>query len=100
MTLEIKEDGNEVIGIFDGRLDTLASVEMARQMEPLMDKADKHIILDCEKLEFISSSGLRLLLSLRKQSIAKEGVVSLKNMSEEIKSVFSMTGFFSLFDVI
>lgn len=97
MTLEISQNGDVMNGIIIGRLDTAASQKFATDMEPLMDNADKHIVLDCEKLEFISSSGLRLFLSLRKATISKGGDVTIKNVSADVKQVFTITGFYSLF---
>lgn len=97
MTLEIKQSNDTITGILTGRLDTAASQQFAADMQPLMDNADKHIILDCQNLEFVSSSGLRLFLSLRKATIAKKGDVIIKNVSPEIKQVFVITGFVSLF---
>ncbi len=97
MTLHITENNDVVTGVLDGRLDTAASAQFARDMQPLLDKADKHIVLDCNKLQFISSSGLRLFLSLRKQTIAMGGDVTIKGVSPEVKQVFTITGFFSLF---
>ena len=73
MELIIKNSGEKVVATLNGRLDTAASVKFATDMQPLLDAADKHIVLDCEKLEFISSSGLRLFLTLRKATIAKGG---------------------------
>lgn len=98
MTLEVKIEGNTVTGILEGRLDTAAAAQFSRDMEPLMDNADKDIVLDCNKLEFISSSGLRLFLSLRKASIAKGGKVTITGVSQNIKQVFTITGFYSLFE--
>lgn len=98
MTLEVKIEGNTVTGILEGRLDTAAAAQFSRDMEPMMDNADKDIVLDCNKLEFISSSGLRLFLSLRKASIAKGGKVTITGVSQNIKQVFTITGFYSLFE--
>lgn len=98
MTLDIKIEGNTATGILEGRLDTAAAVQFARDMEPLIDNAEKEITLDCNKLEFISSSGLRLFLTLRKATIAKGGKVIITGVSDEIKQVFTITGFFSLFE--
>jgi anti-sigma B factor antagonist len=98
MTLDVKIEGNTVTGTLDGRLDTAAAAQFSRDMEPLMDNADKDIVLDCTKLEFISSSGLRLFLSLRKASIAKGGKVTITGVSQNIKQVFTITGFYSLFE--
>lgn len=97
MKLEIVQNDNTVTGILEGRLDTAASQQFAADMMPLLDNADKHIVLDCSKLEFISSSGLRLFLSLRKATIAKGGDVTITGVSTEIKQVFTITGFYSLF---
>ncbi len=98
MTLNITVNSDNVLGVLDGRLDTAAAPQFTRDMQPLMDNADKHVVLDCAKLEFISSSGLRLFLSLRKEAIAKGGDVTIRNISPEVKQVFTITGFFSLFN--
>lgn len=97
MTLEIKQSNDTITALLTGRLDTAASQQFAADMQPLMENADKHIVLDCQNLEFVSSSGLRLFLSLRKATIAKKGDVTIKNVSPEIKQVFAITGFVSLF---
>ena len=97
MKLEIIDNGAEVKGILIGRLDTAASSQFATDMQPLMDRADKHILLDCTRLEFISSSGLRLFLTLRKATIAAHGAVTITGMNNEVKQVFALTGFLSLF---
>lgn len=98
MTFEITENNGTMVGVLNGRLDTAASVQFAKDIEPMIDNADKHIILDCNGLEFISSSGLRLFLSLRKATIAKGGDVTIKGVSAEVKQVFTITGFYSLFN--
>lgn len=97
MELTIKNNGNQVTGILNGRLDTAAAQQFANDMKPLIDNADKNITLDCNALEFISSSGLRLFLTLRKATIAKGGDVTITGISDEIKNVFTITGFLSLF---
>lgn len=98
ITLEILENNNVVTGVLNGRLDTAAAADFSRDMQPLMDNADKHIVLDCAGMEFIASSGLRLFLALRKQTIAQGGDVTIKNVSAEVKQVFTITGFYSLFN--
>ncbi len=97
MTLKTSISADTVTGILSGRLDTAASQQFAADMETLLDNADKHIVLDCTDLEFISSSGLRHFLSLRKATIAKGGDVTITGVSKEIKQVFTITGFYSLF---
>lgn len=98
MKLEINVNNEVAECKMIGRLDTAASSQCAIEMEVLIDNADKHIVLDCTELEFICSSGLRLLLSLRKATMAKGGDVTIKNISNDVKQVFTITGFFSLFN--
>lgn len=98
MDFNIEEKETEMIATMSGRLDTAASMTLAKDIQPLIEKAEKTIILECRDLEFISSSGLRLFLMLRKATIAKKSKVVVKNISNEIKQVFTLTGFYSLFE--
>ena len=99
MNILIEKENEMVTARLEGRLDTPASLEVAPQMESLQADADKTIVLDCEKLEYISSSGLRLFLSLRKAAVNKSGNVIVKGISNEIRQVFIMTGFLNLFQI-
>lgn len=97
MTFDIENKGNGYVGKIVGRLDTSAAQKFANDIEPLIDNADKVIYMDCSGLDFISSSGLRLFLSLRKATIAKGGDITIVGIKDEVKQVFSITGFYSLF---
>lgn len=97
MTLTIHESEDKVIAAIKGRLDTAASQQFATDMLPLIDNAQKDIVLDCSHLEFISSSGLRHLLALRMASISAGGTITIRHINESVKQVFTITGFYSLF---
>ena len=99
MDIKITEQNGGSTAIFEGRLDTPAAVKAQQDIAPLLEHADKAITLDCTKLEYISSSGLRLFLTLRKEAAAKGGKVVIENINDEIKKVFMMTGFFNLFEI-
>lgn len=99
MKTEIKENGNQLIASFCGRLDTAASVTTAEEVKPLMEAEKKEIILDCSELEYISSSGLRIFLSIRKEASAHASKVIVRNINADIRQVFMMTGFISLFEI-
>ena len=100
MTINIQEQNGGYTPSFIGRLDTPAAVKAQQDMTLLMENADKEITLDCTELEYISSSGLRLFLALRKETAAKGGKVIIKNINDEIRKVFMMTGFFNLFEIV
>ena len=100
MEIKIQQDGNEVIARLKGRLDTAAAAEIMPYIQVLAEQADKHIVLDCTELEYISSSGLRLFLTLRKESSAKGGKLQVRNINADIRQVVMMTGFISLFEIV
>ena len=80
-------------------MDTPASQEIAPQIEALKADAAGTIILDCKELSYISSSGLRLFLTLRKAAAEKGGKIIVRSIGDEIRNVFIMTGFFNLFEI-
>lgn len=99
MKTVITHNANQVIAAFEGRLDTAAAVQTAEDVKPLMELEHKEIILDCTKLEYISSSGLRIFLSIRKEAAAHGSKVIVRNINNDIRQVFMMTGFISLFEI-
>ena len=99
MIIEIKELDGGMKAILNGRLDTPAAVKAQQEIGPLLENADKEIIFVCTNLEYISSSGLRLFLTIRKEASVKGGKVIIENINDEIRKVFMMTGFFNLFEI-
>ena len=99
MEVKITRGSSEVTAQLIGRLDTPASLEIAPQMDALAQEAGGTIILDCSDLAYISSSGLRIFITLRKAAAAKGGKVIVRSISNEIRSVFMMTGFLNLFEI-
>ena len=99
MYFEVKEQNGGIYATVSGRLDTPAAVTAQQEIKPLLENADKEITLDCTNLEYISSSGLRLLLTIRKEASAKGGKVIVEHISDDIKKVFTMTGFYNLFEI-
>ena len=100
MNINITEEGNTITAAFDGRLDTVAAQQIAETIEPLMQHADQNILLDCEKMPFISSSGLRIFLKIRKEVAAKGGKMCLKNVCPDVMQVFKMTKLDDIFEII
>ena len=96
----IIERQNEVVTAFlKGRLDTLAAQEVSDQMEGLAEATSGTVVLDCTEMTYISSSGLRLFLTLRKAAAEKGGKVIVRGINNDIRSVFMMTGFLNLFEI-
>lgn len=100
MKTTIVTSSNQIIASFSGRLDTPSSVQTAEDVKPLLEAEGKEIILDCTELEYISSSGLRIFLNIRKEAAAHGSKVIVRNISDDIRQVFMMTGFVSLFEIV
>jgi len=98
MNTTIEEKDGVLIAVFEGRLDTAASVQTEKDLIPLNNCEGKDIILDCNHLEYISSSGLRLFLGVLKNAKPHGSKVYLTGLNNDLKSVFTMTGFINLFD--
>ena len=99
MEVKITQKENAVTAQLSGRLDTAVSQEVAQKLQPVIEDAGKTIILDCKDLSYISSSGLRIFLTIRKAASAAGGKVIVKDINNEIRQVFMMTGFLNLFEI-
>lgn len=95
----IKSDSDDITVTLDGELNTLAAQQFAKDVEPLMEESGKQITMDFTNLSFISSTGMRTLLLLNKETIAKKGKISIIGMSEDIKQIFELTGFDQMFEI-
>lgn len=91
--------GDKTIVELIGRLDT-ASVEDFNEEIAEVVAENKDIIFDCNELEYISSSGLRSLLNLHKKLKAEGGQLALKNLQSTVKSVFDLTGFTMMMNIL
>ena len=99
MEVYITESKETTTVRFVGRLDTPAASEVTQAVQPLLDKADGTIVLDCSEMTYISSSGLRIFLTIRKAAAAQGGKIIIQGLSNEIRQVFMMTGFLNLFEI-
>ncbi len=98
MKTTIKNENNEMVVCFEGRLDTAASSDVERDLQPLVDCTGHDIMFDCTRLEYISSSGLRILLGVLKNAKPKGSHVYVHGLNDDIRQVFDMTGFTNLFE--
>ena len=98
MKTTFREEGRDLVMEFEGRLDTAAAPQTEKDVEALNDCLGHDIVLDCTKLDYISSSGLRIFLGILKNAKSKGSHVFITGLSDNLKSVFTMTGFTSLFE--
>ncbi len=91
MTINKTQNGNELIIALEGRLDTMTAPELEAELGKSLDSADS-LVLDFGKLDYISSAGLRVLLSAHKIMSARGGMKVTK-VNEIVQEVFDVTGF-------
>ena len=91
MTIEIKKNKEEIILEIAGRLDTTTAPALDNAINENIGEI-KSLILDLKNLEYISSAGLRVLLSAQKK-MQQVGSMKIINVCELVMEVFEMTGF-------
>lgn len=98
MNIEKKENGSEITILPIGRLDSNTAPQLEAEIQGCMD-AEK-LILDFEGLEYLSSAGLRVLLSAHKAFMKKgNGELVICHVNETIHEVFEVTGFLDILNV-
>ena len=91
MTIEIKRNAEETIIKLVGRLDTTTAPALDKTINNDIEDT-QNLVLDFKSLEYISSAGLRVLLSAQKK-MQKQGSMKVTNVCEDVMEVFEMTGF-------
>lgn len=98
MEIEKSENGTELTMKISGRLDTLTAPQLEKEVtEGLNGVTD--LVMDFSDLEYISSAGLRVLL-LTSKLMKGKGTFVLKNLREEIKEIFEVTGFIDIMKIV
>jgi anti-anti-sigma factor len=91
-----EQEGRLVVALV-GDLDNAASTQAERGLAPVFERTDSDVVIDCAELNYISSSGLRILLNIYKHTRSNGHQAYLKSLSEELKEVFQLSGFLQLF---
>ncbi|MBR4509898.1 MAG: STAS domain-containing protein [Ruminococcus sp.] len=97
MTVNIIRNGTELTAAIEGRLDTLTAPEFEEKLEPELEDTEK-LVLDLAELEYISSAGLRVLLSAMKV-MEEQGEMVLRNVRPDVMDVFEVTGFIDMLNI-
>lgn len=97
MKIIIENDVDETVVRFIGRLDTRSAVTANDEIQPILNSSMKNIVIECSELTYVSSAGLRIFLNLQSSSNEKQGKLVVRNLYSDIKQVFELTGFSSLF---
>ena len=97
MTIEIKKNVDELVLEITGRVDTITAPALDKTINENLEGV-KTLILDLKSLEYISSAGLRVLLSAQKK-MQQVGEMKVMNVCELVMEVFEMTGFADILNI-
>ncbi len=93
MQISVKNTNEVKVLAFEGRLDTQTSPDAQQQLTRLIEEGGTKILVNLEKLDYISSAGLRILLIVVKQLKTTDGELRICSLNEVVKEVFDISGF-------
>lgn len=99
--MHIKEDRLNDVAIVapSGRIDSTTSAALERHLLALVGGGHRRVVIDFTGVEYISSAGLRVMLTLAKRTKENRGALALCAMGEAVREVFGLAGFLPLFAV-
>ena len=97
MNIIKNKDGSKLALALEGRLDTTTAPQLEAELKASMDGVTE-LDLDFEKLEYLSSAGLRVLLAAQKV-MNKQGKMTIHHVNETIHEVFEVTGFIDILTI-
>jgi anti-sigma B factor antagonist len=97
MTINKNVNGTNLNVALEGRLDTTTAPQLDEELKASLDGIEK-LEFDFTNLEYISSAGLRVLLSAQKV-MNKQGSMVIKNVNDEINEIFEVTGFIDILTI-
>ena len=92
-------DGAKLTIAIKGNLDTVTSPSLQKEVDAL-GAGVKELVFDFVELEYISSAGLRVMLTANKKMLAAGGAMTIANANPAVKEVFDMTGFSDIFNLV
>ena len=100
MDVTIEKKGEKTYVTLTGRLDTTNADKFQQDIAPLFEDAKPDIELDCTRMDYTSSQGLRMFLMLQKSVSSKGGSMVMANMSPQVKEIFDITGFSNIIKIL
>ena len=94
-----KLEGSTLTVTLAGRLDTNTAPEFQREVEPMLNDISR-LVLDFEKLDYLSSAGLRVLLTFEQEMEEQEKTMEVTNVNDIIHDVFDVTGFLDILTIV
>lgn len=92
MKIRTRKEKNAIVVSIKGRMDAVSSSDFEKQLSELMAEGEKDFIIDFGELDYISSAGLRSILTTLKDLKGKNGGLLLCSLKDLVKDVFDISG--------
>jgi len=99
MEVNIRKEEKVLVVSVTGRMDAVSAPDFDTQVEERVDKGETSLVLDLSGLDYISSAGLRSMLTLAKKLKTKEGDLVLFGLQDVVNEVFEVSGFSTIFEI-
>ncbi len=99
MQISVKTTNEVKVLAFQGKLNTQTSPDAQQQLTRLIEEGENRFLVNFEKLDYISSAGLRVLLAAAKQLKGTDGELRICSLNEVVREVFDISGFTTIFKV-
>ena len=96
LIIDTNRSGDTLRIALTGKLDTVTSPLLDEKLSAQFGGGVKNLVLDCRRLDYVSSYGLRIILGAKKKSMAMQGEMTVINVPASVMEIFGMTGFSSL----
>ncbi len=100
MEVKVITEGDVNVLKIIGRVDTATASTLEEAVSAYFSNTGSKVMFDCKDMEYISSSGLRVFLTAHKNIAMKGGEFSIRDLSPQVKSVFDMTGFSKILNIL
>lgn len=98
MRLEEEKIGSVLVVTLIGRLDGFNAPDLEAKAKEAVERGDVNVLLDCERMEYVSSAGLRAVIVSAKQCQQHDGKLTLCSLQPDCKEVFEVSGFMKILD--
>lgn len=100
MNISKTQTGNSITLVISGRLDSITCVQLSNEIDSINTTGNFNFVFDFETLDYISSAGLRVILTTQKHANANKTKLEIRNITDSVREVFDMTGLLPILTIV
>ncbi|MFA6009612.1 MAG: STAS domain-containing protein [Desulfobacteraceae bacterium] len=100
MNISKTQTGDSITLVISGRLDSITCVQLSNEIDSINKTGNFNFVFDFETLDYISSAGLRVILTTQKHANANNTKLEIRNITNSVREVFDMTGLLPILTIV